>query len=81
MNKTLNKYIGKIRNKFKSINWKELLIKIKLGLGQYKRVLKKAKKPSKEEFIDIVKITGLGIVLIGVIGYLIQTLFIQVLKI
>jgi len=77
----MNKYVSTLRNKFKNLNWKELLTKIKLELSQYKRVMKKAKKPSKQEFIDIVKISALGMVLIGIAGFVIQTLFIQVIKI
>jgi len=36
------------------------------------RVLKITKKPSKEEFKTIVKVSGLGIIIIGLIGFLIQ---------
>ena len=40
----------------------------------YKRVVKVTKKPSKDEFWTTVKVTGLGILLIGLIGFLILTL-------
>ncbi len=33
------------------------------------RVLRITKKPSKEEYISIVKITGLGIAIIGALGF------------
>ena len=36
------------------------------------RVLKITKKPNKEEFIDIAKITGLGLLAIGTLGFLVQ---------
>ena len=36
-----------------------------------KRVLKVARKPGKEEYIDLAKIAALGVVVIGGIGYLI----------
>ena len=36
------------------------------------RVLKVTKKPTKDEFKTIVKVSGLGILLIGLIGFLIQ---------
>lgn len=39
---------------------------------QNKRVLKITRKPSKEEFKVIVKVTGIGILVIGLIGFLIQ---------
>ncbi len=38
---------------------------------QCKRVLKVAKKPNREEFFDFSKVTALGIVIIGVIGFVI----------
>tara|TARA_Y100000310_G_scaffold340592_1_gene436961 strand:+ start:1268 stop:1465 length:198 start_codon:yes stop_codon:yes gene_type:complete len=37
-----------------------------------KRVLKVTKKPGKEEFKVIVKVTGIGIFVIGLLGFLIQ---------
>lgn len=36
------------------------------------RVLKITKKPSKEEFQVIVKVSGIGMMIIGMIGFLIQ---------
>jgi len=39
------------------------------------RVLKVTRKPSKEEYFTSVKITGLGIVLIGLIGFVIFIVF------
>jgi protein transport protein SEC61 subunit gamma-like protein len=36
-----------------------------------KRVLRVARKPDKEEYLDIAKVTGLGILLIGLIGFVI----------
>lgn len=35
------------------------------------RVLKITKKPTKEEFKTIVKVSGLGLVVIGALGFLI----------
>ncbi|MDI6860293.1 MAG: protein translocase SEC61 complex subunit gamma [Methanocellales archaeon] len=40
-------------------------------LGEYARILKLTRKPSREEFITIAKIAGVGILLIGLIGFLI----------
>jgi protein transport protein SEC61 subunit gamma-like protein len=45
---------------------------IKEKLQAYKRILRIAKKPSGREFKAIVKVTGLGIILIGFIGFLIN---------
>lgn len=36
-----------------------------------KRVLKVARKPDKEEYFDLVKITALGILVIGAVGFVI----------
>ncbi len=42
-----------------------------IKLGEYTRVLKLARKPSREEFIMIAKVAGAGILLIGFIGFVI----------
>jgi protein transport protein SEC61 subunit gamma and related proteins len=49
-------------------NWKS---KVKRFIKETIRVLRVTKKPNKTEFLGIVKVTGLGIVIIGVIGFLI----------
>lgn len=41
-------------------------------LYECKRVLRVARKPGKTEYIDIAKVTGLGIILIGFIGFVIM---------
>ncbi len=46
--------------------------KIKLWIMEYKRVLTVTKKPTKEEFLTVVKISALGILAIGLIGFVIQ---------
>jgi len=43
----------------------------RIGKGKYGRVLKMARKPTDEEFSKTSKITGLGIVAIGGLGFLI----------
>ncbi len=40
-------------------------------LSNCKRVLRIARKPDKDEYLQVAKITGLGIALIGFIGFLI----------
>ncbi|MEM2943960.1 MAG: protein translocase SEC61 complex subunit gamma [Methanomassiliicoccales archaeon] len=42
-----------------------------LGKGKYGRVIKMARKPSSEEYIRIIQITGLGLIIIGGLGFLI----------
>ncbi len=39
---------------------------------QTQRVMKVTRKPTREEFRTIVKITGLGIAAIGALGFLLQ---------
>jgi protein transport protein SEC61 subunit gamma and related proteins len=46
--------------------------KIKRFIKECKRVLKVTKKPDSVEFKTIVKVSGLGIIAIGLIGFLIQ---------
>ena len=40
-------------------------------LSNCKRVLRIARKPDKDEYLQVAKITGLGVALIGFIGFLI----------
>lgn len=42
-----------------------------IGRGKYGRVLKMARKPNSEEYTKTLQITGLGIVLLGGLGFLI----------
>ncbi len=46
--------------------------KIKNFFIESKRVLRVTKKPTMEEFKTIVKISSLGIAIIGIIGFIIQ---------
>ena len=54
--------------------------RIKNMLANYKRVIDVARKPTKEDFISSAKITGSGILLIGVIGFIIFLLYFLVTK-
>ncbi len=47
---------------------------IKKRLQNYSRVLKIAKKPDLEEFSDSVKICFVGLVVVGIIGFLVYIL-------
>lgn len=40
-------------------------------LYECKRVLRVARKPDREEYLTIAKVTGLGILLIGLVGFVI----------
>jgi protein transport protein SEC61 subunit gamma-like protein len=53
---------------------KEMSMNIPLRLGEYTRVLKLTRKPTKEEFTIIAKVAGAGILLIGLIGFIIYLL-------
>jgi protein transport protein SEC61 subunit gamma-like protein len=41
-------------------------------ISEYTRVLKLAKKPGRKEYSLTSKVTGIGIVIIGIIGYFIK---------
>ncbi len=47
----------------------------RFGKGKYGRVLKMARKPDKDEFLKIVQITGIGMILIGALGFLIYLIW------
>lgn len=49
--------------------------KLKKFTGDAKRVLIVAKKPSKEEFLSALKITSLGIITIGIVGFITFLIF------
>jgi len=49
--------------------------KLKRNLREYKRVISIARKPSREEFMSILKISGLGILVVGAVGFAIQLLY------
>ena len=46
--------------------------KLKRFIIECIRVVKVTKKPTKEEYKTIVKVTGIGILAIGLIGFVIQ---------
>lgn len=61
---------------------KKIRSKIEHKINEYRRVLRIANKPDREEFVMSAKITGAGMILIGAIGfvfYLIQNLLPQYL--
>lgn len=48
------------------------IARLKEYLAECARVLKVTKKPNAEEFKTIVKVSGLGIALIGLVGFILQ---------
>tara|TARA_Y100000310_G_scaffold286529_1_gene310818 strand:- start:149 stop:340 length:192 start_codon:yes stop_codon:yes gene_type:complete len=50
---------------------KEYWVRFKSFLKECQRVLKITKKPNMTEFKSVVKITGLGMLVIGTIGFII----------
>ena len=53
------------------IQKQNIVSKLKSFIFKCKRVFKITKKPSKDEFKVIVKVSGIGILLIGFIGFII----------
>ncbi|HID26665.1 MAG TPA: protein translocase SEC61 complex subunit gamma [Methanosarcinales archaeon] len=49
-------------------------------LDEYTRVFKMTRKPSKDEFSATAKVAGAGILLIGLIGFIIYFLFTELPK-
>ena len=48
-----------------------MLEKLKIWLIEAKRVLLVTKKPNRQEFMTIVKVAGVGALMIGFIGFII----------
>lgn len=53
----------------------KLRLNLKTLFSEYKRIMKIAKKPSKDEFMRISKISLIGMVVMGAIGFIIQILY------
>jgi len=51
-----------------------LIFRIRQKLVEYWRVLLVTKKPTMPEFKVIVKVSGLGMAIIGIVGFIIQML-------
>lgn len=52
--------------------------RIKRFITQCARVLKITKKPDKDEYRMLVKVSGLGIAVIGMIGFLLHVIWVLV---
>ena len=57
---------------------KTFLNKAKSFMTECHRVLKITKKPTQDEFKTIVKVSGLGILIIGVVGFVVGLVAIMV---
>jgi protein transport protein SEC61 subunit gamma-like protein len=57
---------GYIENRFKNF-----------GKGKYGRVLKMARKPENDEYLKVIQITGIGLTLMGGLGFLIYWIWTQ----
>jgi protein transport protein SEC61 subunit gamma-like protein len=55
-------------------------INVSKTLKSYLRILKLTKKPSRQEFLMIAKVAGVGIILIGFVGFIIYVLLTEVPK-
>jgi protein transport protein SEC61 subunit gamma and related proteins len=47
----------------------------RIGKGKYGRVIKMARKPTRDEYVKTITITGLGLLLIGGLGFLIYLIW------
>ena len=54
------------------MNFNSIWFKLKGFINESIRVLRVTKKPDKTEFLTIVKASGLGILIIGLMGFIIQ---------
>jgi len=45
-----------------------------IGKGRYGRILRMARRPDKDEYKRIVMITGIGIIILGAVGFAIMWL-------
>ncbi len=54
-----------------------LFTKLKRFVMESKRVFNVTKKPTSEEFKLIVKVTGIGVIIIGLMGFIIQMIYLS----
>jgi len=54
------------------VNEKNLIFKFKRFVKECARVLRVTKKPNSVEFKTIVKASGLGILVLGLLGFIVQ---------
>jgi len=57
-----------IKKYFSPAKWKETL-------EGYRRVIAVSRKPDREEFLSTARIVGLGIAIVGVIGFVIYMIY------
>lgn len=50
----------------------------RIGKGKYGRVVKMARKPDYDEYVKTTKITALGIIVVGALGFVIYWLWVNV---
>ncbi|VVB80660.1 Protein translocase subunit SecE [uncultured archaeon] len=53
------------------LNWKT---RLSSNFQQYKRVWRLLKKPTKQEFLTIAKVSAIGLLIIGAFGFVIATI-------
>ena len=47
----------------------------KIGKGKYGRVIKMARKPTRDEYVKTITVTGIGLLAIGGLGFLIYLIW------
>lgn len=62
------------------MNFGSLIAKLKAFIEECRRVLLITKKPTSDEFKTIVKVSGIGMLIIGVIGFIIQMFYLIIIK-
>jgi protein transport protein SEC61 subunit gamma-like protein len=55
-----------------AIDFGNIIEKLKTTFREYGRVLRVTKKPTAEEFKTVMKVSGLGILALGFIGFVLQ---------
>jgi protein transport protein SEC61 subunit gamma-like protein len=53
----------------------------RIGKGKYGRILRMARRPTTDEYIRVLQITGIGILAIGGVGFLIYLIMVELPKI
>lgn len=62
------------------MDFASLISKLKAFIEECRRVLMITKKPTGEEFKTIVKVSGIGMLVIGMIGFILQMFYLIIIQ-
>ena len=59
---------------------KQIMLKLDANFQQYKRVWRLLKRPTKQEFVTIAKVSAIGLLVVGALGFIISAVMALFIK-